>query len=68
MQSYTVFEIVKCGLKLIFSFIFRCCKSKRGDETAANVLHPVPNPRAREGVPFQQISHTKEEVRTEKLN
>ena len=30
----------------------RCSESKRGDEKTADVLHPLPDPRARKGVPL----------------
>ena len=30
----------------------RCSESKRGDEKAADVLHSLPDPRARKGVPL----------------
>ena len=41
----------KKHLELTFA-LPRCSESKRGDEKTADVLHPLPDPRARKGVPL----------------
>ena len=39
------------NIRLTFA-LPRCSESKRGDEKTADVLHPLPDPRARKGVPL----------------